>query len=78
MRLATWNINSVRLRINLVTDFLQQHDIDVLCLQEMKIHCQNCALIETKTPELWEHIGYPSQLKTHLRQPLTVQEIVGF
>ena len=34
MRLATWNINSVRLRINLVLDFLTQHDIDVLCLQE--------------------------------------------
>lgn len=34
MRLATWNINSVRLRINLVLDFLATHDIDVLCLQE--------------------------------------------
>ena len=34
MRLATWNINSVRLRINLVTSFLRDHDIDVLCLQE--------------------------------------------
>ena len=36
MRLATWNINSVRLRINLVTDFLKAADIDVLCLQETK------------------------------------------
>ena len=36
MRLATWNINSVRLRINLVTDFLRAADIDVLCLQETK------------------------------------------
>ena len=36
MRLATWNINSVRLRINLVTDFLKSADIDVLCLQETK------------------------------------------
>ena len=34
MRLATWNINSVRLRIDLVTGFLRDHDIDVLCLQE--------------------------------------------
>ena len=34
MRLATLNINSVRLRINLVTDFLRDADIDVLCLQE--------------------------------------------
>ena len=27
MRLATWNINSVRLRIDLVTGFLRDHDI---------------------------------------------------
>ena len=31
MRLATWNINSMRLRIDLVTGFLRDHDIDVLC-----------------------------------------------
>ena len=36
MRVATWNINSVRLRLQLVIDFLQNHDIDVLCLQETK------------------------------------------
>ena len=36
MRLATWNINSVRLRIQLVIDFIQNHNIDVLCLQETK------------------------------------------
>ena len=36
MKIATWNINSVRLRIQLVTDFLKDHDIDVLCLQETK------------------------------------------
>jgi exodeoxyribonuclease-3 len=37
--LATWNINSVRLRLPLVLDFLRQHPVDVLCLQEIK--CQN-------------------------------------
>ncbi len=36
MRLATWNINSIRLRIQLVINFLQKHDIDVICLQETK------------------------------------------
>ena len=36
MKIATWNINSVRLRIQLVTKFLKEHDIDVLCLQETK------------------------------------------
>ncbi len=36
MKLATWNINSVRLRLPLVLQFLQDADIDVLCLQETK------------------------------------------
>ena len=33
---ATWNINSVRLRIDLVTRYLEEHKPDVLCLQETK------------------------------------------
>ena len=36
MRLATWNINSVRLRIDLVGRFLDDYAPDVLCLQETK------------------------------------------
>ena len=36
LTVATWNINSVRLRINLVTRLLRQHQPDVLCLQETK------------------------------------------
>ena len=34
--IATWNINSVRLRIGLVEHFLATHAPDVLCLQETK------------------------------------------
>ena len=34
--LATWNINSVRLREPLVVQFLQQEAPDILCLQECK------------------------------------------
>jgi len=33
---ATWNINSVRLRIDLVARYLAEHKPDVLCLQETK------------------------------------------
>ncbi len=33
---ATWNINSVRLRIDLVARFLREYAPDVLCLQETK------------------------------------------
>ena len=38
-KLATWNINSVRLRISMVEEFLREHQPDVLCLQEIK--CPN-------------------------------------
>jgi exodeoxyribonuclease-3 len=34
--IATWNINSVRLRIGQVARFLTEHAPDVLCLQEIK------------------------------------------
>lgn len=37
VKIATWNINSVRLRINQVTRFLREHQPDVLCLQETKV-----------------------------------------
>lgn len=39
VKIATWNINSVRLRINLVADYLKSHQPDILCLQEIK--CAN-------------------------------------
>ncbi|MEQ9489910.1 MAG: exodeoxyribonuclease III [Alphaproteobacteria bacterium] len=36
MRIATWNINSVRLRLPIVLKFLAENGPDVLCLQETK------------------------------------------
>jgi exodeoxyribonuclease-3 len=36
--IATWNINSVRLRMPIVEQFLVRHKPDILCLQEIK--CQ--------------------------------------
>lgn len=39
VRLATWNINSVRLRLPLVLQFIETRRPDILCLQEIK--CQN-------------------------------------
>ena len=36
LTVATWNINSVRLRLNLVLDFLDRFQPDILCLQEIK------------------------------------------
>ncbi|MDP3968594.1 MAG: exodeoxyribonuclease III [Nocardioides sp.] len=36
MRIATWNVNSVRSRIDRVEAFVARHDVDVLVLQETK------------------------------------------
>jgi exodeoxyribonuclease-3 len=36
MRLATWNVNSIRSRIDRVEALLQRHEIDVLAIQETK------------------------------------------
>ena len=36
MRLATWNVNSIRARVDRVTDWLQRADVDVLAMQETK------------------------------------------
>ncbi len=37
MRLATWNINSLQVRLPHVLDWLTTADVDVLCLQELKL-----------------------------------------
>ena len=37
MKLATWNVNSIRRRLPLLLDWLAQHQPDVMCLQETKV-----------------------------------------
>ena len=41
MRIATWNINSVRFRIHHVLRFIKEQNIDVMCLQETKTTDEN-------------------------------------
>ncbi len=36
MRIATWNVNSIRSRVARVTDWLVREDVDVLAMQEIK------------------------------------------
>ncbi|MDZ4266580.1 MAG: endonuclease/exonuclease/phosphatase family protein, partial [Mycobacterium sp.] len=36
MRLATWNVNSIRTRVDRVTNWLERADVDVLAMQETK------------------------------------------
>ena len=37
MLIATWNVNSIRTRINQVQEFLEEINPDLLCLQETKV-----------------------------------------
>lgn len=55
VKIATWNINSVRLRINLVTRFLREHQPDVLCLQETKV------IDELFPAKAFQKLGYTHQ-----------------
>jgi exodeoxyribonuclease-3 len=36
MRIATWNVNSIRARVDRVVDYLVRENVDVLCMQETK------------------------------------------
>lgn len=53
LRIATWNINSVRLRAGLAGRFLAQSKPDILCLQEIK--CKE----ELFPRETFLALGYP-------------------
>src|SRR3982751_454965 len=55
LKIATWNVNSVRHRINLVTRFLRDEQPDVLCLQETKV------LNELFPAEAFRKLGYLHQ-----------------
>ena len=37
MRLATWNVNSLKARLDRVLAWTERHEPDVLCLQETKL-----------------------------------------
>ncbi len=37
MRIATWNVNSIRTRLDHVTNWLKESQVDVLCVQETKV-----------------------------------------
>jgi exodeoxyribonuclease III len=59
MRLATWNVNSIRSRADRVAAFLQRHDVDVLALQETK--CRDDQFPEMMFNALGyevAHVGY--------------------
>jgi len=52
MKIATWNVNSIRARLELVTSWLKNNDIDVLLIQEIK------CLDEQFPYGVFEEMGY--------------------
>jgi exodeoxyribonuclease III len=52
MRLASWNVNSIRARYDLIVEWLREHGPDVLCLQETKV-------VDSEFPtETFQRMGY--------------------
>lgn len=52
MRITTWNVNSLRTRIERVVSWLEKHQPDVLCLQETKVVDEDFPL------DRFEALGY--------------------
>lgn len=59
MRIATWNVNSVRTRAERIAAFLKRNDIDVLAMQETKTKDENFpyATFQAAGYEV-AHVGY--------------------
>jgi len=82
LRITTWNINSVRLRIDLVAKFLKSARPDVLCLQETK--CPDEAFPLKRFKRLgYEHAALNGQKGYHgvavlSRLPFDASDIQSF
>ena len=64
LKITTWNINSVRLRIDLVAKFLKAARPDILCLQETK--CPDDAFPRKRFLRLgYEHMALSGQRSYH-------------
>ncbi len=80
MKIATWNVNSVRTRLEQVINWLTENPVDVLCLQETKVIDKDFPIVA------FENLGYSLYISGQKsyngvalisRQPLT-DVSVGF
>lgn len=53
IKIATWNINSIRIRLPLINQLVQEANPDIICLQEIK------TVEETFPFKALEEMGYP-------------------
>lgn len=59
MQVATWNVNSIRTRQQIVIDWLERNPVDILCLQETKVRDEQFPL--TPFAELGYHLYISGQ-----------------
>src|SRR5258706_11270398 len=48
MKIASWNVNSIRARLGRVTEWLASRQPDVVCLQELKVEEKNFPALELR------------------------------
>jgi exodeoxyribonuclease III len=82
LRVATWNINSVRLRADQVARFAREYEPDVICLQEIKCRegeFPTQAFVDMGLPHLkisgqkgWHGVAIASRLPLEAAPPLDV------
>ena len=82
LRLCTWNVNSVRLRVDHIARFVKEQAPDVLCLQEIKCRegeFPTNAFVEMGLPHVkirgqkgWHGVAIASRLPLEETQPLDV------
>jgi len=56
MKIATWNINSIRIRLDLIKRFIDAVAPDVICLQEIKVETDSFPADAVRA------LGYPHQM----------------
>ena len=56
LKIASWNINSVRARIDIVERFLREQSPDILCLQETKV------VNDIFPAQMFRQLGYTHQI----------------
>jgi exodeoxyribonuclease-3 len=48
MKIATWNVNSIKIRMGVLTNWLKENEIDVVCFQETKTVDENFPIDELR------------------------------
>src|SRR3954469_19185605 len=80
VRLATWNVNSIRSRVDRVAAWLQRRDVDVLALQETK--CRDDQFPEDRFTDLGyqvAHVGYSQWNGVAILSRIGIEDVeIGF